>query len=175
MASHFLGGQGGLRSLSFSLGTILAQGQVGPFTLLLKLGGVLVGAFGAVDGLLQDWSTLDTWVGLVDAATWGGLEAGLVRAVTRQLGDAELESLPVLGVIPTDVFEAALGDANRGGRRLFDGESPVVVGAERNSSQVWGTLVVCSSFFPRTEDTCQRRSGCRFKWDEAQAKDESDH
>ncbi|CAK9077785.1 unnamed protein product [Durusdinium trenchii] len=54
-----------------------------------------------LDGLLQDWSTLDTWVGLVDAATWGGLEAGLVRAVTRQLGDAELESLPVLGEMPT--------------------------------------------------------------------------
>lgn len=75
-----------------------------------------------MDGLLPDRATLDSWTSLRDAATWGGLEAGLVRAVTRQVGDPELSALPVLAVIPIEVFEAALGNATRGDRRLFETE-----------------------------------------------------
>ena len=61
-------------------------------------------------GLPPDRATLDTWVNVQDAATWGGLETGLVRCVTRQLGDQNLTSLQVLAVIPTEVFEQALSN-----------------------------------------------------------------
>ena len=76
----------------------------------------------AMDGLLPDRATLGTWTTLREAATWGGLEAGLVRAVARQLGDPELNALPVLAVIPIEVFEAALGSATRGDRSLHETE-----------------------------------------------------
>ena len=73
-------------------------------------------------GLLPDRATLDTWATVQDAATWGGLESGLVRCVTRQLGDQNLTSLQVLAVIPTEVFEQALSNARRGTRELAETE-----------------------------------------------------
>ena len=71
-----------------------------------------------MEGLLPDRATLDAWGTLTDAAAWGGLELGLVRAVTRQLGDPALSSLP----IPLGVFEAALKGAARGDRTLTETE-----------------------------------------------------
>ena len=75
-----------------------------------------------MEGLLPDRATLDTWATLSDAAACGGLEGGLVRSVVRQLGDPSLNSLPVLAVIPTEVFESALTAATRSDRQLTETE-----------------------------------------------------
>lgn len=75
-----------------------------------------------MDGLLPDRATLDGWHSLADAATWGGLEVGLARCVTRQLGDPGLVSVQVLAVIPLEVFEASLLAATRGDRYLTETE-----------------------------------------------------
>lgn len=62
------------------------------------------------------------WSSLQDAALWGGLEAGLVRCVTRQLGDVGLTSLQIMAVIPTKVFEQSLSTARRGTTGLTETE-----------------------------------------------------
>ena len=72
--------------------------------------------------LLPDAATLRSWATLQDAAAWGGLDAGLVRCVARQVGDANLASLQVLAVIPLEILEQALQDALRGDRGLTEVE-----------------------------------------------------
>ena len=73
-----------------------------------------------MDGLLPDRATFDAWSALSDAGMWAGVDAGLLRCVCRQLGDAELSSLQALAVIPSDVVEQALSNALRGGRALLE-------------------------------------------------------
>ena len=129
-----------------------------------------------MDGLLPDRATLDAWTDLKDAATWGGLEAGLVRTVTRQLGDPELSALPVLAVIPLEVFETALSNASRGDRRLFETEKAqwrLVLSAIRVKFGAPSLFAASVAHKPETPASGGVATGLR--WDEAPVEDEPDH
>ena len=81
-------------------------------------------------GLLPSGEVVDRWATITDAATWAGLEDGLLRCVLRALGDQSLNNLPLLASIPFDSIKEALNNATRGDRSqchrtqsfCFDGE-----------------------------------------------------
>ena len=132
----------------------------------LKISG---GGLPAMDGLLPDRATLGTWTTLREAATWGGLEAGLVRAVARQLGDPELNALPVLAVIPIEVFEAALGSATRGDRSLHETEKAqwrLVLSAIRvkyGAPSLFASTVSHTPEIPASKGVAAGSSGTKLK------------
>ena len=69
-------------------------------------------------GLLPSGEVVDRWATIADAATWAGLEDGLLRCVLRALGDQSLNNLPLLASIPFDSIKEALNNATRGDRSL---------------------------------------------------------
>lgn len=68
--------------------------------------------------LLPSASQLDTWTSVREAAEWASVDDGLLRSMNRQLGDPNIDSLQVLGVIPADILRGAVNQATRGTRSL---------------------------------------------------------
>lgn len=75
-----------------------------------------------LSGLLPSQTVLDSWTTVADAASWAGVDDGLIRSAMRQLGGPHLDSLAVLATMPTSTFEAALKTAVRGFRQLYEAE-----------------------------------------------------
>jgi hypothetical protein len=69
-------------------------------------------------GLVPSQTVLDGWTLLTEAAQWAGLSRAVLQAVSLQLGDAALDSLPIAAVIPVSTWRAAVRDAAVGGREL---------------------------------------------------------
>lgn len=68
--------------------------------------------------LLPGDAVLASWQNMVDAASWAGLDDGMLRAINRQLGDPGNESMQVIAVIPEAILLRAIDEAQRGFRRF---------------------------------------------------------
>ena len=71
-----------------------------------------------MDEVLAPPAVHNTWITLIDAATWAGVDGGTLRSFCKLLGGANLSSMRILAVIPDDVIGSCLGSATRGTRLL---------------------------------------------------------